>query len=327
MRAASAFEAVRRSPPRKFRIVCLFLWESRVRHAQMRHADCHPKSCPRVSRCERIRPSRVWINVTKNPTTEWVARQVTEAFPWDEAPHYLIRDRDRIYGSVVTRRLRAMGIRDKPTAPASPWQNGFAERLTGSIRRECVDHVIVFGEDHLRRILRSYASYYNSIRTDRSLDKDAPVSRPVQRTGSITSSPILGGLHHHYARVQFSARTPATSSRTRQLHHDFLRPLWRHYARPQAMARVGRHRQELRDAASGFAWRAKLRSRSDHSAKGRSTIPAPEPERFSGRAPPAASRSGRAALFRHAPRTQCDSRNAIILAEQWSAGARWTNQL
>jgi transposase InsO family protein len=107
----------------------------------------------------------VWINVTANPTAEWVARQITEAFPWDEAPHYLIRDRDRIYGSVVTRRLRAMGI---PTAPASPWQNGFAERLIGSIRRECVDHMIVLGEAHLCRILRSYACYYNGIRTHRS---------------------------------------------------------------------------------------------------------------------------------------------------------------
>src|ERR1700738_3811717 len=105
----------------------------------------------------------VWINVTAKPTAEWVARQITEAFPWDEAPHYLIRDRDRIYGSVVTRRLRAMGIRDKPTAPASPWQNGFAERLIGSIRRECVDHIIVLGEMHLRRVLKSYADYYNPV--------------------------------------------------------------------------------------------------------------------------------------------------------------------
>jgi transposase InsO family protein len=94
-----------------------------------------------------------------------------------------------------------MGIRDKPAAPASPWQNGVAERLIGSIRRECLDHVVVFGEAHLRRILRSYTSYYNDIRTHRSLDKDAPVSRPAQRTGSIKSFPILGGLHHHYARV------------------------------------------------------------------------------------------------------------------------------
>jgi hypothetical protein len=98
----------------------------------------------------------VWINVTTNPTAEWIARQITEALPWDEAPHYLIRDRDRIYGSVVTRRLRAMGIRDKPTAPASPWQNGFAEPLIGSIRREYLDHVIVLGEERLRRILKSY---------------------------------------------------------------------------------------------------------------------------------------------------------------------------
>jgi transposase InsO family protein len=143
----------------------------------------------------------VWINVTANPTAEWIARQLTEAFPWDEAPRYLIRDRDRAYGAAVVRRVRAMGIRDKPIAPASPWQNGFAERLIGSIRRECVDHFIVLGEAHLRRILQTYARYYNVIRTHWSLDKDAPVSRPVQRIGSIKSHAILGGLHHHYLRV------------------------------------------------------------------------------------------------------------------------------
>jgi transposase InsO family protein len=143
----------------------------------------------------------VWINVTTNPTAEWIARQISEAFPWEIAPGYMIRDRDRVYGTVVTRRLRAMGIRDKPIAPASPWQNGFAERLIGSIRRECLDHVIVLDEAHLRRILRSYARYYNNIRTHRSLDKDAPVSRPVRRTGGITSFSILAGLHHRYARV------------------------------------------------------------------------------------------------------------------------------
>jgi transposase InsO family protein len=143
----------------------------------------------------------VWISVTTHPTAEWVARQITEAFPWNEAPRYMIRDRDRIYGPVVTRRLRAMGIRDKPIAPASPWQNGFAERLIGSIRRECLDHVIVLGELHLRRILKSYADYYNCDRTHRSLNKDAPVSRPVQRTGVISSRAILGGLHHYYGRA------------------------------------------------------------------------------------------------------------------------------
>ncbi|WP_246657992.1 integrase core domain-containing protein [Afipia massiliensis] len=136
----------------------------------------------------------VWISVTTNPTAEWIARRLAEAFPWDEAPRYLIRDRDHIYGAVVIRRLRAMGIRDRPTAPASLWQNGFAERLIGSIRRECVDHMIVLGEAHLRRTLRSYAHYYNDIRTHRSLDKDALVSRPVQCTGSIKSYPVIGGL-------------------------------------------------------------------------------------------------------------------------------------
>jgi transposase InsO family protein len=118
----------------------------------------------------------VWINVTANPTAEWIARQITEVFPWDAAPDYMIRDRDRIYGAVVTRRLRATGIRDKPIEPASPWQNGFAERLIGSIRRECLDHIIVSGEAHLRRILISYAAYYNSVRTHRSLHKDAPIT-------------------------------------------------------------------------------------------------------------------------------------------------------
>jgi len=143
----------------------------------------------------------VWINVTQNPTAEWIAVQLTEAFPWNEAPRYLIRDRDRIYGEVARRRISAMGIRDKPIAPASPWQNGFAERLIGSIRRECLDHLIIVSEAHLRRILQTYAHYYNKIRTHRSLNKDAPVSRSVQSTGIISSHPILGGLHHHYVRT------------------------------------------------------------------------------------------------------------------------------
>ena len=113
----------------------------------------------------------------------------------------MIRDRDRIYGAIVTRRLRAMGIRDKPIAPASPWQNGIAERLIGSIRRECLDHVIVFTEAHLCRILKSYADYYNSLRTHRSLHKDAPISRLTHQAGMIRSHPVLGGIHHHYVRI------------------------------------------------------------------------------------------------------------------------------
>jgi len=143
----------------------------------------------------------VWINVTQSPTAEWIARQLTEAFPWDTAPSYLIRDNDRIYGDVAKRRVRVMGIRDKPIAPASPWQNGFAERLIGSIRREYLDHLVVLSEAHLRRILRSYADYYNKIRTHRSLDKDAPTFRSVQRIGNIASHVILSGLHHQYVRI------------------------------------------------------------------------------------------------------------------------------
>src|SRR5450759_622130 len=136
----------------------------------------------------------VWINVTRHPTAEWIARQITEAFPWNNAPQYLIRDRDHVYGNIVTRRLRAMGIRDKPTAPASPWQNGFAERLIGSIRRECLDHIIVLGEQHLRRILKSYADYYNSVRTHWSLNKDSPVSRPVHARSLAAFITIMCGF-------------------------------------------------------------------------------------------------------------------------------------
>ena len=147
------------------------------------------------------RRNLVWINVTPHPTAEWIARQVTEAFPWAEAPRYLIRDRDRVYGAAVIHRLRAMGIRDKPIASGSPWENGFAERLIGSIRRECVDHILVLGERHLRRTLQSYARYYNRSRVHRALNKDAPFHRAIERLGAITSTPVVGGLHHQYCRI------------------------------------------------------------------------------------------------------------------------------
>jgi transposase InsO family protein len=141
------------------------------------------------------------LSVTDHPTAKWIARQITEAFPWDEAPDYMIRDRDRCYGHTVTKRLAAMGIRDHPVAPRSPWQNGHAERLIGSIRRECLDHVVVFGEDHLRRILAPYTGYYNELPTHLSLGKDSPRHRPVQRLGRLAAQPILGGLHHQYCRM------------------------------------------------------------------------------------------------------------------------------
>src|SRR3984893_14647243 len=143
----------------------------------------------------------VWINLTTNPAAEWIARQISEAFPWDGAPRYMIRDRDRIYGAIVRRRLRAMGIWDKPIAPASPGRMALPNGLSDRSGASCLDHAIICGEAHLRRVLKSYADYYNRFRTHRSLNKDAPVSRSVQRTGVIHSRAILGGLHHHYGRI------------------------------------------------------------------------------------------------------------------------------
>jgi transposase InsO family protein len=143
----------------------------------------------------------VRISVTSNPTAEWIAGQVTDAFPWDEAPRHLIRDRDGAFGPAYTRRIRAMEIRDHPTAPRSPWQNGHVERLIGSIRRELLDHRVVFGEAHLRDVLKVYASYCNKVRPHLSLDKDAPDFRSTQKIGRIVAIPILGGLHHQYVRL------------------------------------------------------------------------------------------------------------------------------
>ena len=126
---------------------------------------------------------------------------MTEAFPWETAPRYLVRDRDGVYGPVVRQRLRALGIRDRPTAPRSPRQNAYVERLIGSVRRECTDHVIVFGESHLRRIMSLYASYYNEARTHLALAKDAPISRPIECCGRVIAEPVVSGLHHRYARM------------------------------------------------------------------------------------------------------------------------------
>ena len=143
----------------------------------------------------------LWLGVTAHPTAEWISRQLTEAYGWKVQPQYIVRDRDAVYGDVFIRRLRAMGIRDRPTAARSPWQNGYCERAIGSIRRECLDHVVVFGERHLRHLLRSYTTYYNGTRTHLSLDKDSPLSRTVKRAGRVFCRPVLGGLHHLYVRV------------------------------------------------------------------------------------------------------------------------------
>jgi transposase InsO family protein len=139
--------------------------------------------------------------VTRYPTAEWLAQQIVEAFPWDTAPTYLVRDNDGAYGQAFTRRVRAMGIRDRPISPRSPWQNPYAERLIGTVRRDCLDHVLIFGERHLRRVLTLYSRYYNETRTHLGLGKDAPLRRAVQRSGTIVTTPILSGLHHRYARI------------------------------------------------------------------------------------------------------------------------------
>jgi transposase InsO family protein len=150
---------------------------------------------------QHARREMLWLGVTANPSAEWIAQQLTEAYGWKETPRYLIRDRDCVYGAAFIRRVAAMGIRDRPISARSPWQNGYAERLIGSIRRDCVDHVVIFGERHLRHLLQSYQRYYNEARTHLSLRKDAPVPREVRALGRVLSIPILGGLHHQYVRV------------------------------------------------------------------------------------------------------------------------------
>ncbi len=143
------------------------------------------------------------FNVTEHPSAEWTAQQMVDAFPWDTAPRYLLRDRDQIYRAYFDRRVAGLEIEQVLTAPRSPWQNPFVERLIGSIRRECLDHMIILGEQHLRRILRDYLNYYHSCRTHLSLEKDAPDSRPVEppAMGKLIAIPKVGGLHHRYTRL------------------------------------------------------------------------------------------------------------------------------
>lgn len=140
--------------------------------------------------------------VTQNPTQGWLARQMTEAFPWDTAPRYLLRDRDASYGPAFRRRVRAMVIKEVVTAPRSPWQNPYVERLIGSIRRECLDHIVVFNEHHLREVLSTYFEYHHKARTHLSLNKDCPQPRHIQplSAGKIIAFPEVGGLHHRYER-------------------------------------------------------------------------------------------------------------------------------
>ena len=143
------------------------------------------------------------FNVTTHPTAEWTARQIVQAFPYERAPRFLIRDRDGIYGEEVQRCIRNMDIEQVLIAPRSPWQSPYVERLIGSIRRECLDHVIALNEQHLRRILDSYFAYYHGARTHLSLDRNAPEPRPVEPPcdGEVIAIPHVSGLHHQYTRA------------------------------------------------------------------------------------------------------------------------------
>jgi transposase InsO family protein len=143
------------------------------------------------------------FNVTTHPTAQWTAQQLVEAFPFDSAPRYLLRDRDAIYGEKVQRRIKSLGIEEVITAPRSPWQNPFVERIIGSIRRDCLDHIIVFNERHLRRILCEHFVYYHTCRTHMSLNKDSPETRLVEppELGNVMAFPRVGGLHHRYGRI------------------------------------------------------------------------------------------------------------------------------
>jgi transposase InsO family protein len=142
------------------------------------------------------------FGVTAHPTAEWTAQQLREAFPWDSAAQYLLRDRDRIFGVEFTKQVEDLGIEEMLSAPRSPWQRAYIERVIGSIRRECLDHVIVYNEASLYRQMKSFVEYYHETRTHLSLQKDAPMSRPVQPPGSgrVIALPQVGGLHHRYER-------------------------------------------------------------------------------------------------------------------------------
>jgi putative transposase len=145
----------------------------------------------------------VHVNVTEHPTAQWTAQQIVDALPWDEAPRYLLRDRDAIYGADFHERVGHMGIDEVKIAPRSPWQNPYCERVIGSIRRECLNDVIVLNEQHLKRLLRSYVGYYHTWRTHRSLEMDAPEPRVLQplEMGPVRKLLEVGGLHHHYERI------------------------------------------------------------------------------------------------------------------------------
>jgi putative transposase len=144
----------------------------------------------------------IHFNVTTNPTAQWTAQQIVEAFPWDTAPKYLLRDKGKIFSKRFQKRVRSTGIEEVLIAYRSPWQNAYVERLNGSIRRECTDHIIVWNERHLKKVLRGYFDYYNNDRTHLGIKKESPTGRQITKQTSISDClvelPKVGGLHHRY---------------------------------------------------------------------------------------------------------------------------------
>jgi len=180
-------------------------WHPRSGRPGQACAGVQSEASRRCWRCRILAHERrriLHFNVTAHPTAEWTAQQLRNAFPWDSAPRYLLRDRDRIFGDNFTRQVQDMGIKQVLSAPRSPWQRAYVERIIGTIRRECLDHVIIFNEATLCRQVKSFAEYYHRSRTHLSLSKDSPESRAVHspKLGRILAIPQVGGLHHRYER-------------------------------------------------------------------------------------------------------------------------------
>ena len=164
-------------------------------------ATCRVLSCFVVLRHDRRRVAH--LNVTDSPSAAWTAQHMIEAFPFNDAPRFLLRDNDQIYGDAFTRRVENMDIEEVVTAPRSPWQNPYAERMIGTLRRACVDHVIVLGAEHLRGIVGRFLDYYHRERTHQGLERNSPEPREIERPskGRVLALPRVGGLHHWYTRV------------------------------------------------------------------------------------------------------------------------------
>jgi transposase InsO family protein len=195
----------------------------------------------------------IHFNVTPNPTQDWLARQITEAFPWDTAPRFLLRDRDASYGPTFRDRVRAMTIEQVVTAPRSPWQNAYVERIIGSIRRECLDHVIVFDEHHLRRVLSAYFEYHHRSRTHLSLGKDCPEPRSVQPS---LQAPLLPFHRSPACTIATSVAQPEPFALTEPApplrRRACRRPLFRRLEAGAPRTQVGRPRR-MRTARSSIS--------------------------------------------------------------------------